>query len=138
MSEVVLADTGPLVAILNQSDQHHKQSIEALKTLRLPLLTCWPVLTEAAYLLRQFPDAVAKLLEGLDTGFLELLPLDESDAPAIREILMTYRDQDFQLADASLMHLAEREDISTVFTLDRRDFNVYRTQSIAALKLLPE
>lgn len=74
MSEVVLADTGPLVAILNQSDQHHKQCVEALKTLRLPLLTSWPVLTEAAYLLRSYPDAVAKLLEGLESGFLELLP----------------------------------------------------------------
>ncbi|TWT96690.1 Ribonuclease VapC26 [Botrimarina colliarenosi] len=138
MSEVVLADTGPLVAILNQSDQHHKQSIEALKTLRLPLLTCWPVLTEAAYLLRQYPDAVAKLLEGLQSGFLELLPLDESDASAIRGILSTYRDQGYQLADASLMHLAEREDIATVFTLDRRDFDVYRPQAFAALRLLPE
>ncbi|QDV80800.1 type II toxin-antitoxin system VapC family toxin [Botrimarina mediterranea] len=137
MSETVLVDTGPLVAVLNTGDQHHEQCVESLKSLRLPLLTCWPVVTEAAYLLRSYPDAIAKLLEGLETSFLELLPLDESDASAIREILSTYRDQGFQLADASLMHLAEREAISTVFTLDRRDFGVYRPQSIAALRLLP-
>ena len=48
-----------------------------------------------------------------------------------------YEDMGVQLADASLVYLAERESIETVFTLDRRDFSVYRTSRKRALTIIP-
>jgi len=56
----------------------------------------------------------------------ELLPLGEADLPGIAAILGKYQGLGIQLADASLVHLANREGIETIFTLDRRDFSVLR------------
>jgi predicted nucleic acid-binding protein len=83
-------------------------------------------MTEAAWLLRQHPVAVQRLLESFTKGWIKLLPLDERDAEPIGKILQRYRKLNAQLADAALVHLAERDRIETIFTLDRRDFSVYR------------
>ena len=56
-----MADTGPLVAIVRTREKAHKKCVAALKTLRPPLLTCWPVLTEAAWLLRDEPGGIKAL-----------------------------------------------------------------------------
>jgi hypothetical protein len=103
-----------------------------------PVLTCWPVITEAAWLLRQYPVAVQRLLLTFTKGWIELLPLEASDAEPIAKILNRYRKLNAQLADAALVHLAERERLDTVFTLDRRDFSVYRVSGNKSFRLLPE
>lgn len=134
----VLIDTGPLVALLSENDAAHCLCTEALASLSPPLLTCWPVLTEAAWLLRKRPLALEKLLQSFDTGLLALLPLDADVLPWIAAFLRRYASIEAQLADASLVYLAERENIRTVFTLDRRDFSVYRIKRNRALKILPD
>ncbi len=133
----VLADTGPIVAILSRRDQFHRSCVEALHDLPGPLFTCWPVITEAAWLLRRDPTAVHQLLHSLDTGFLELLPLTTADAKPIAAILKKYRDIRIQLADATLVHLATRDALDTIFTLDQRDFSVYRLPRGRAFRILP-
>jgi len=144
MNPLVLVDTGPLVALRreNDADQRendadHKICTETLKQLPTPLLTCWPVLTEAAYLLRSHPARVRELLAAVNGGFLRVLPLRSPDVVGINAILEQYEDQSFQLADAALMHLAQRENVSTIFTLDRKDFSVYRPASGKSLVILP-
>jgi len=133
----VLADIGPLVAILSRRDQYHRACVEALREMPGPLFTCWPVITEAAWLLRRDPTAVAQLLHSLDTRFLELLPLTTADAKPIAAILKKYRDIRIQLADAALVHLAARDGVDTIFTLDQRDFSVYRLPRGKAFRILP-
>jgi predicted nucleic acid-binding protein len=49
-----------------------------------------------------------------------------------------YRSLDPQFADAMLVYLAARENIETIFTLDRRDFSVYRTARGRAFRIVPE
>lgn len=134
----VLVDAGPLVALLSKSQQHHHLCRTVFATLRSPLFTCWPVLTEAAYLLRRHPAEVRSLLSSTANGFLQIVPLSKADVPAINTILAKYEDQSFQLADVALMHLASRERIEYVFTLDRRDFSVYRRSDGKSLHILPE
>jgi uncharacterized protein len=134
----VLVDTGPLVAILFARDEHHERCNRALESIRPPMLTCWPVLTEAAWLLRREPSAVERLLSTVREGWLELLPLEASAAAPISRVLEKYRDLDPQLADAALVHLAERERIETIFTLDRRDFSVYRIGGRRRLRIVPD
>jgi uncharacterized protein len=134
----VLLDTGPLVAVLSSRDAGRRACLQELDRVVAPLLTCWPVITEAAWLLRREDRAVEHLLARLHDGFLELLPIDASAGPALQGFLNRYRRVGAQLADAALMYLAEREDIDTIFTLDRRDFTVYRTSKGRALRIIPD
>lgn len=134
----VLADTGPIVAILSRRDQYHRVCVEALHNMPGPLFTCWPVITEAAWLLRRDWKAAEKLLNGLDAGFLELLPLNTDDAKPIASIMKKYRDIRIQLADAALVHLAGRDGLDTIFTLDQRDFSVYRLPKGKSFRILPD
>lgn len=134
----VLVDTGPLVATFREHDEHHQVCIEAERQLQSPQYTCWPVITEAAYLLGDSPGAVQKLLAKISSGDLIVLPITRDDVPAIAEVIAKYFDQGVDLADACLVHLAEREAISTIFSVDRRHFSVYRTASGKAFALLPD
>ncbi len=138
MSGRVLVDTGPLIAILSQRDEHHQKCVDLLGSLRPPLFTCWPVLTEALWLLRKYPVAIQRLLGSFDSGLLALLVLDNDSIPWIARFLHRYRNLGAQAADAALMFLAEREGIETVFTLDRRDFSVYRLRANKTVHILPE
>jgi len=133
----VLVDTGPLVAILSRQDAHHQTCVEALRVMSGPLVSCWPVITEAAWLLRSSPRAVQQLLGSVDYGFLELLPLQGSEAKAIASLMKRYESIRPQLADAALVYLAGRERIETIFTLDRRDFSIYRTGRRRSFRILP-
>jgi predicted nucleic acid-binding protein len=138
VSSRVVADTGPLVAIVRSREKAHKKCTAALKAIRPPLLTFWPVLTEAAWLLRDEPGRF-KALGGLVTGGLvKLIELDETALKWIIGFLERYASVNAQLADAAVMYIAERESIDTVFTLDRRDFLIYRTTDGGALNILPK
>ena len=134
----VLVDTGPLVAILSREDEHHAACVEALRDLPSPLLSCWPVITEAAWLLRSSPRAVQQLLGSVDGRFLELLPLAGAEADAIAALMKRYADIRPQLADVAPVHLANREQIETIFTLDRRDFSIYRPGPRRSFHIVPE
>ena len=132
-----LVDAGPLVAVLDRSDPHHAACLAALRALPAPLLTVWPVLTEAVYLLGASWPAQRELLGYVTDGALRLLPLTEEDVPRIRDLMHKYRDLPMDLADAALVRVAERDRISRVFTLDRRDFQVYRPAGLGRFSLIP-
>jgi predicted nucleic acid-binding protein len=123
---MILVDAGPLVAIIHADDRHHQECKEALTKIRGSLATVWPVFVEAMYLLNFSFRAQEALWKLLESGALRLMPLDQADAARMRELMSKYRDLPMDLADAALVHVAEREGFRTVFTLDRRDFSVYR------------
>ncbi len=133
----VLIDTGPIVAILSKADQHHQRCVAELESLRPPLFTCWPVVTEAQWLLRRDQAAVSGLFRAFGSGLLALLTMDETAMPWLEDFLRRYRKLEPDLADATLVHLAEREGITTVFTLDQRDFSVYRYAKTRRLNIIP-
>ena len=123
---MILVDAGPLVALVDADDQHHEDCVAAFKELREPLGTVWPALTEALYLLGDLPKAQEALWEMLSRGAVQLLPLDLEDVPRIRELMRKYASRPMDLADAALVRIAEREGLRKIFTVDRKDFAVYR------------
>lgn len=94
-------------------------------------------MTEAAYLLGFAGEAQEALFEMLTTDVLGLLPLDARDVTRMRDLMRKYRDLPMDLADAALVRVAEREGISRIFTLDRRDFSLYRPARIGRFAIIP-
>ena len=133
----ILVDSGPLVAVLHRDDQNHAACAGALSRLRGPLLTVWPAVTEAMYLLAFSWRGQNSLWEMLTSGALAVAPLEAADHPRMRELMRKYRDLPMDLADAALVAVAERERIRTVFTVDQRDFNIYKPLRLGAFTLIP-
>lgn len=134
----MLVDAGPLIALLEPTDRHHARCVAALKGMTDPLVTVWPAFTEAMYLLRGSSRSQDALWSMVETGGLDFAPLTPDDAPAMRELMQTYRDQPMDLADAALVAVAEREGLRQIFTLDRRHFEVYRIGTRGRFKMFPK
>ena len=134
---MILIDAGPLVALVDADDQHHAKCVAALKPLREPLATVWPPLVEAMYLLSDQLAAQEALWEMLERGAVLLLPFDSSDIPRTRELMRKYANRPMDLADAALIRVAEREGLRKIFTVDRRDFSVYRLHNRTRPILIP-
>ncbi|HTG34790.1 MAG TPA: PIN domain-containing protein [Thermoanaerobaculia bacterium] len=133
----VLVDAGPLIALLDRSDAHHDEVVKALRKIQDPLVSVWPVLVEAMYLLSFSWQAQKALWEIFETGTVQLLPLGSDDIPPMKTLMEKYRDLPMDLADAALVRVAEREGLRRVLTLDQKDFNVYRLPRKGRFTLLP-
>jgi predicted nucleic acid-binding protein len=134
---VILVDAGPLVALIHADDVHHQRCKDALATLREPMLTVWPAFTEAMYLLSFSGAAQDTLWEILESDAIRMADLNEEDYPRLQQLLRKYRDLPMDLADAALVRVAERERIPRIFTIDRRDFEIYRPTGIRRFEILP-
>jgi len=131
-------DTGPLVAILSPDERNHQMCVSVLHSLPSPLVTCWPVITEAMWLLRKSPRTIQRLLSAVSSGIMEIPIVTAAEAGEIEAIMEQYESLRPQFADAMLVYLAHRENIGTIFTLDRRDFHVYRTARKKPFQLIPQ
>jgi len=124
---------GPLVALFHARDQHHGAAKAVLESSPAVLVTTWTVLTEACHFLGQAGKRA--LLTFIRRGALRLETLSVEDVPALDDLLARYARMDF--ADATLVLIAEKTGITEIFTIDRRDFEAYRTPSGRRFKLLP-
>jgi len=134
---MILVDSVPLVALLHEDDDKHDICKDAFQALDETLVTVWPVLTEAMHLLRFSSVAQSALCEMIESGVVSILPLDEADVPRMKALMRQYRDLPMDFADAALVRVAEREGLRAIFTLDRRDFQVYRPSRIGRFSIIP-
>ena len=138
MKGAVLLDTGPLVTFLAAGLKHHAWVCEQWKRLHPPLLTCEPVLTEAAFLLKREGRAVDPLFELLERGVLRVGLEIEDQLADLRALMRRYRDRPMSLADACLVRLAELHAGGVIFTFDA-DFRIYRRHGNKVIPvLMPE
>ena len=135
---MVLIDAGPLIALIHKDDAHHARCAATLRSITEPLGTVWPALTEAMYLLSFSWKAQDALWEMIEREAVHLLPLDGRDILRTRELMKKYKDLPMDLADAALVAVAERDKIRRIFTLDRRDFEIYRPAKLGRFIILPE
>ena len=130
-----LLDTGPLVSSLVSDLRHHAWTTEQWKRLRPPLLTCEPVLTEAAFLLRREGRAANALFTLLERGVIRVAISVEEEQTDLRALMHRYRNRPMSLADACLVRLSELHPAAEVFTLDS-DFHIYRRHGNRVIPVL--
>jgi uncharacterized protein len=123
---MILVDTGPLVALFDPADAWHGCCVERLKEVREPICTTVPVLTEAFHLLELNSPGARGLMDFVaDTG-LAVWFLDDQSLSRAFELMQRYADVPMDFADASLVAAAEAMNARKVFTIDCKDFAVYR------------
>jgi predicted nucleic acid-binding protein len=135
MSRLVLADTGPLVALFHQNDSAHQWAIARFREFTEPLLTCEAVLTEAIHLLRKVPPAHANFVSLWQRDLLRVEFSAENEKDAIRRLLRRFADVPISFADACLIRMSEIHADSVVWTLDS-DFRVYRRSGRQSIPLV--
>lgn len=129
----ILLDTGPLVAYLSEADAFHPWAREWFAKLDAPLLTCEPVLAEAAYLLGPGGSRVVEMVE---RGAIELAFSLAAEASSVRSLMLRYRSRrgrSMGLADACLVRMAELRPDGVVLTVDRDFTEVYRRHGRQAI-----
>jgi uncharacterized protein len=133
-----LIDTGAILAIVDARDRWHQACLEALQSVRLPLLTTAPVLTETFHLTGNNTHDVEKMWDFVRSGALTLRATSDSDLPALQTLMEQYADRPMDFADATLVHLAARESLSLILTVDRDDFETYRLPGRKRFTILPQ
>jgi len=134
---LILIDTGPIVAFFDKDDQYHALCIEILKDIREPLVTTWPVLTECFYLLNFSWEVQDSLWLFIQRGGIEIYPLEKELLNRCRELMKQYRNLPMDLADGTLVVLADLLEIPKIFTLDQKDFSIYRFKQKRRFTIIP-
>jgi predicted nucleic acid-binding protein len=133
---VILIDSGALVAIVDRGSPHHEACVRVLKDLTEPLASVWAVLGDAIEALRDLPKGQDVVWEMVERGAVQIIPLDESDVPAVRDLMTQHAERRIRLADAALVRVADRESLRTLFTVRGKDFSMYKPGG-RRLKVIP-
>ncbi len=134
---MVIIDTGPLVALFDETEPAHRQCYAALKKQKNAPVTTLPVLAEAFYFLCDWERGQKKLWDFILSGGVRVAEIHEELHPRIGELMKKYSDNPMDLADASLVAIAECHKIKKVFTLDRKDFLRYRPRHCSHFEIVP-
>jgi predicted nucleic acid-binding protein len=136
---MILTDAGPLIALIDRGESHHQACVDCMAELSGPMLTTWPAFTEAMYLLGEAGGWKAQsalwLLE--EKGDVEIAEQSPEDRRRMDALMEKYHDRPMDLADASLVALAERRGLRDVFTLDHADFQTYRLHRRQTFRIWP-
>jgi predicted nucleic acid-binding protein len=108
-----------------------------LKKLKAAPVTTWPVLTEAFYLLGDWEKGQNRLLDFIMSGGLIVHDVPATAYGRLRELMKKYADNPMDLADATLVLLAETHSIKKIFTLDRNGFSRYRPNHCPHFEIIP-
>ena len=133
--DVALLDTGPLVSFLGAGLHHHAWTVAQWKRIHPPLLTCEPVLTEAAFLLKREGHEADPIFELLERGVIRVSIQVQQEPADLRALMRRYRNRPMSLADACLVRMSELHANARIFTLDS-DFRIYRRHGNKVIPVL--
>ena len=137
MAADALIDTGAILALLDKDDGWHKACVDALRQLRLPLMTSEAVLTELFYMVSDTRKQVEAAWKFVRSGAISLAIIQHTELAEIHSLMSKYWDRPMDLADGTLVYLARRESLATVMTVDHADFNTYRIEGKRRFRILP-
>lgn len=131
-----LLDAGPLIALFDNSDNHHKKCLNFFKSYNANFHTTWPVITEVMHFLNFNPNVQSDFLKWLQRDPISINPQNKNSLEKIRTLILKYQNVPMDLADASLLLLSEEEGINHILTLDK-DYIVYRSKKKKFIYVLP-
>lgn len=132
-----LIDTGAILALLDRRDRWHAVCKEAFRALRLPLVTSEAVLTELFHLVGDSRTESEAAWKFVRSGALVMATIGDAELPQVEALMAGYWDRPMDFADATLVHLAKRESLATIFTVDHADFETYRIEGLRRFRILP-
>jgi predicted nucleic acid-binding protein len=138
MRTSVLVDTGAILALLDEDDRWHTACADAFAHMSFPLLTSQAVLTELFHFVGGRRHRVEIAWDFVRSGVLALGAITDADLPSLAQLMHRYHDRPMDFADATLVHLAERESLNTIFTVDVSDFQTYRIDGKRRFRILPD
>ena len=121
-----LIDSGPLIALFDRSDKYHKTVLSFLKKYEGDLITTWAVMTEVSHMLDFNLNVQLDFLKWIELGGIEIYEIKQSDLSEIISMMIKYTNVPMDLADSSLMFIAQKEGIHDIVSIDS-DFDIYRT-----------
>lgn len=135
----VLIDTNILVALSFPKAPHHSLARITMRDLKDKRIVVAPVLPEAFYMVatRVGYAQARQMFNMLRSTAFRIEPITDGDMARMDAIMAQYEDNAFDFVDTAIMAVAERLGITDVYTLDRRDFSVFRPTHCPALTLLP-
>ncbi len=137
MAASALIDTGAIIALLDADDPWHGPCDNAFRHLALPLLTSEAVLTETFHLTGKNRRAKEAAWKFLRSGAVALETIEDSELPLLQRLMEQYWDRPMDFADATLVHLANRESLRAILTIDQTHFATYRLQGKQRFHVLP-
>jgi len=132
-----IIDTGAILAIVEFDDEFHSACLEALRSVQMPLLTTEAVLTELFHLVGRTSYDKERAWRFVRSGAITIRTMGDSDLPVIHALMAQYKDRPMDFVDATLVHLAARESISLILTVDHDDFETYRIGGRKKFTILP-
>jgi predicted nucleic acid-binding protein len=129
---MIIADTGFFFALGNRQDKFHQKAKQCLQRLEEPIITTYPVIIETSYLLaeRCNQSIQFKFLEQFIQGRVNIFSLEIHHLERCLGLMKQYADLPMDLADASLVVVAEELDETRILTTDQRDFSIYRFHTV--------
>ena len=137
MRPAVIVDTGPIVALLDADETHHRWARKQFESLAPPLLTCESVLSEACFLLRRIGVDASLPVTLLRRSVLRVVDVlaTADDADAVTALMRRDANVPMSLADACLVRMLEQTENGSIMTLDS-DFQVYRQSRRRTIRML--
>lgn len=125
---MIIVDTGFWLALADKKDTYHQVAVQVFQKYDEPLITTWPVMSETCYLLlvRKGVQAQVKFIESYTQNLFTIFDLEPHHGAKITQLMQQYANLPMDLADASLVILAEHLGHGRIFSVDQRDFNTYR------------
>jgi len=121
-----IIDSGPLIALFDKDDKYHLKLLDFMKSFNGELITTWSVVTEVTHMLSFNISVQLNFLKWIELGAITIYQIEQSELTNIIKMMQKYSDIPMDLADSTLMYVAQKENIKNIISIDS-DFDIYRT-----------
>ena len=127
-----IVDSGPLIALFDKNDKYHQVVVNFFRDFQGEFITTWAVITEVTHMLDFNLKVQIDFLKWVELGALTLYNIEQSELREIIRMMSKYTNVPMDLADSTLMYVAQKEKITDIVSIDS-DFDIYRTIKKQAL-----